>query len=119
MEVEFIPHHHKGKKLAEYPGNAPLIQKSEDVMDVIGNLYYQHFEALIISAGQLPESFFELKSGVAGEFLQKFSNFRLQLFIIGHFSEVESKSLRDFIRESNRGDLVNFLESTEEIFSRS
>jgi len=66
----------------------------------------------------LHRDFFDLKTGLAGEILQKFSNYRVKLAIVGDFEEVKSKSLRDFIRESNRGRTVNFVNSVEEAVER-
>jgi spore coat polysaccharide biosynthesis predicted glycosyltransferase SpsG len=66
----------------------------------------------------LGEDFFKLRTGVAGELLQKCSNFRIRLAIVGDFSEYTSKSLRDFIYESNKGNLVYFtndLDSASEV----
>ena len=51
---------------------------------------------------------------MAGEILQKFSNYRMRLVIVGDFSALESKSLRDFIYESNKGKLVGFVSTAEE-----
>ena len=59
------------------------------------------------------EKFFDLKSGLAGEVLQKVSTYRKRLILIGDFSNVESKSLRDFIFESNRTGQVVFVPSLE------
>ncbi len=65
--------------------------------------------AMAAHAGSLGEEFFDLKTGVAGEMLQKFSNYRTRFAIIGDFTNVQSRSLRDFIRESNRGQTVYFV----------
>lgn len=52
-----------------------------------------------------------LKTGIAGDVLQKFSNYRVRLVIVGGFSKYPGTSIRDFIYESNKGMLVNFLDS--------
>jgi hypothetical protein len=72
---------------------------------------------MILHAINLPSEFFDLKSGFAGEILQKFSNYRMKLAIIGDFSEIKSKSLRDFIRESNNRRTISFVSSIEEALS--
>jgi hypothetical protein len=59
-----------------------------------------------------------LKSGIAGEILQKFSTYNFRLAIVGTFSEVQSKSLRDFIYESNKYGRINFVGSHDEAFER-
>ncbi len=55
--------------------------------------------------------FFDLKSGIAGEILQKFSNYLVRLAIVGDFSKYANKSLKDFIFESNKGGQINFVDS--------
>ena len=58
--------------------------------------------------------FFDLKSGIAGERLQKFSTYRIRLAIVGDFSKYTSKSLNDYIFESNKGRYINFLSTCSE-----
>lgn len=52
---------------------------------------------------------FSLKTRLAGNILQKFSNYRVHLAIIGDYSEIKSKSLKDFIYESNKSKRVLFV----------
>ena len=89
------------------------IKSVEDIMDFFGDLYINNCNAVAIEKEALDDSFFDLKTGLAGEILQKFSTYSLRLAIIGDFSNVESKSLRDFIRESNKRRSINFVESLE------
>ncbi len=95
-----------------------VINNLEDGTDLLGNAYYQGYEKLILHKENITPDFFHLKTKLAGEILQKFSNYRVRLVILGDFSNVESKSLQDFIRESNKGRLVNFLSSKDEAISR-
>jgi hypothetical protein len=60
-------------------------------------------DALIIDAAALNPDFFELRTQLAGEILQKFVTYAMHLAIVGDFSGYMSRSLQDFIRESNRG----------------
>lgn len=62
----------------------------------------------------LDPEFFNLKSRLAGELLQKVSNYRMRLIILGDFSEIGSKSLADFIFESNQTGHVVFADTLEE-----
>ena len=59
------------------------------------------------------EDFFNLRTGLAGEVLQKVSTYRRRLIIQGDFKTVESNSLRDFIYESNRTGHVVFVDTLE------
>ena len=47
--------------------------------------------------------------------LQKASNYRIRIGIVGNFKNVASRSLRDFIYESNVHEEVLFKESVEEV----
>ena len=62
-------------------------------------------------AFSLHPDFFDLKTRFAGEILQKFSNYDVKLAIVGDFSKYSSKSLRDFIYESNKGKLIFFADN--------
>jgi len=90
------------------------ISSSEEILDLIAEAGYQDCIALILHCESLHEDFFDLKTGLAGEILQKFSNYRMKLSVIGDFSGYGGKSLKDFIRESNRTGIITFVESLEE-----
>ncbi len=51
--------------------------------------------------------------GLAGDCLRKVSNYRRRLAILGDFSAVGSRALRDFIRESNGTGQVVFAAELE------
>lgn len=85
-----------------------------DALDLIAEAGLNDCGLLIISKDKLHSDFFDLKTGFAGEILQKFSNYRMGLAIIGDFSEFKSKSLQDFIRESNRVKRILFAPTMED-----
>jgi hypothetical protein len=87
-------------------------------LDLLGNLYFQGFDSIILYEKTIIPDFFDLKSGIAGEILQKFSNYRIRLAIVGDFSKYQSKSLNDFIYESNKGKQINFVSSLTDAIER-
>jgi Domain of unknown function (DUF4180) len=91
------------------------INNLDDFIDILGNAYYLGAEMILISKNNISDDFFDLKTGLAGEILQKFSNYRQKLAILGQFSEVKSKSLKDFIFESNKTGRILFLENKEQL----
>lgn len=101
-------------EIAEVISDKVLIQNAEDGLDLMGTVYYQGFNKVIIYQKNLTADFFDLKNKMAGEILQKFSNYRVRLAIVGDFSIFESKSLNSFIYESNKGMQVNFVASINE-----
>lgn len=85
------------------------ITEIQDVLDIIVSAHYtEQSTVLVFYKESLPQRFFDLKSGYAGEMLQKFSNYRTKLAIVGDFSDIASKSLKDFMYECNKGNLVFF-----------
>ncbi len=112
--MEFIMHDSGETRIAELKKSSAIVIGIDEVMDLIGNADYQGARKVMIHADQLPPEFFDLKTGIAGEILQKFSNYRMQLAIVGDFREVSSKALRDFIFESNKRRQICFAGSVEE-----
>jgi hypothetical protein len=103
-----------GIQIAEIIADAIIIHTIEDGLDLLGNLYYQGFDKIILHERHLTPVFFDLKTGIAGEILQKFSNYRMGLAIVGEFDKYSSKSLNDFILESNKAGSIIFVNTVEQ-----
>ncbi|WP_431609971.1 DUF4180 domain-containing protein [Chryseobacterium sp. 'Rf worker isolate 10'] len=101
-------------KIAEVISNDMIIQSVQDGLDLMGNIYYQGFDKVILYEKNITPEFFDLKTKIAGEILQKFSNYRIGLAIVGDFSKYESKSMKDFIFESNKTKHINFVSTLED-----
>ncbi|WP_028668093.1 DUF4180 domain-containing protein [Runella zeae] len=112
-------HETNGLKIAELISDKLLIQTHEDGLNLLGDLYYQGFDKIILYEHHITPDFFDLKNGLAGEILQKFSNYRMKLAIIGTFSNYTSKSIRDFIYESNQSQLVHFVGTLSEALNKA
>jgi hypothetical protein len=78
------------------------------LINLIGNLVYQGYKKVMIIEENIIPSFFDLKTQLAGNILQKFVQYNLKLVIIGDFNKYNSKSLHEFINESNKSDSINF-----------
>lgn len=85
--------------------NKVQISNAEIFLDIISS---SSSDTLVISKENLTESFFDLKTGIAGEILQKVSNYKTRLIVLGDFNQHKSKSLNDFILESNKMGRVVF-----------
>lgn len=112
MEIKI--HTIDDRKIAEIISDNIVLQTVEDAVDLIGNMSYQGFDKLIIHEENIISDFFELKNKIAGNILQKFSQYSMPLAIIGDFEKYESKSLNDFIFESNKGKQINFVTTIED-----
>lgn len=94
--MNILIHKKDNGKIAEIISDDILIKDSEDALNLIYETGELDAGKIIIYENQISPSFFDLKSGLAGEILQKFSNYRLQLAIIGDFSEFKSKKSSGF-----------------------
>lgn len=112
--MNFKFHESPRGRIAELPRGEMSISGVDDAVDLLGNADYQGASRIIIYKEDLGDEFFKLSTGIAGEILQKFSNYRKKLAIVGDFSNIGSKSLRDFIRESNRTGNILFVSSLSE-----
>jgi hypothetical protein len=116
MGMKFYQHNLEGGGTAvEVISDEVLIHSEQEALDLMVDIGYQ-FECrkIILHKPNLSEDFFDLKTGLAGGVLQKFSNYQVQLAIIGNFSSLNSKSLGDFILESNRNRHILFVKDVPE-----
>ncbi|MGF9906177.1 DUF4180 domain-containing protein [Brevibacillus porteri] len=108
-----------GKNIAIVSGSEVLIGDVQSALDLIATVHYQaDSERIILNKSLLNESFFDLKTRFAGEILQKFINYRVKVAIVGDFSVYTSKSLKDFIYESNNGNDIFFLPTEEQAIEK-
>ncbi|MFD2744492.1 MULTISPECIES: DUF4180 domain-containing protein [Sphingobacterium] len=112
--IDIQIHKALNSEIAELSSSEIIIRSLEDGVDLVGNLYYQGIDRVVIYEKNITPAFFDLKTGLAGEILQKFTNYRLRTVIVGDFSRYSSNSLRDFILESNKGHQINFVSTLEE-----
>ena len=97
----------EGEKIAIVRAEGLVIKSAADVLDMMADVAFGFdCKRIAISKENVTEEFFDLKTGLAGEILQKYVNYRIKLAIWGDFSTYSSKSLRDFIYESNKGEHV-------------
>ncbi len=108
--MEIIEQIEVGIRAAKIKSEAILIHSLDDATQLLGDFYYQGFDKIILEEKHICPDFFDLKTKLAGEILQKFSNFKMKLAIVGDWQKYESSSLQDFIFESNKGTLINFIE---------
>lgn len=102
------------KTIGRLSSIADPISSVQSALAIMATMQYEGAEAIILEQVHLHDDFFDLKTKLAGEILQKFTNYQMPLAIVGDFSNVESKSLRDFIYECNGRKQINFVGSIEE-----
>jgi len=111
-------HYRNNTKVAVLNDVNIIISSSQDAVNILGEAGFEECNSIIVNEKNLHTDFFDLRSGLAGEILQKFSNYRFKLAIIGDFSKYKNKNFQDFVRESNKGNRILFVENINEAFHR-
>jgi hypothetical protein len=107
-------------RVLDCAADGPTLARAGDVSDYI-SAAWEHDAALVaIPVERIADEFFRLRTGLAGEAIQKFVNYRIHLAIVGDVSAFarDSAALRDFINESNRGQQVWFIRDLTELRDR-
>lgn len=105
----------RNKDIALVESDSVLIADASSALDLAASIQYESgCSAIILSKSAVCEDFFKLSTRIAGEVLQKFVNYGMMMAIVGDFSCYDSKALRDFIYESNRGKHFLFVATVEE-----
>ena len=111
-------HDVQGKQVAEMLSDGIVVRSSRDALDLIGQMLSRGIRQLILHERNVSPEFFQLKTGLAGEVLQKLTNNQIRVAFVGRFENYRSKSLQAFITESNRGNQVCFTKSLESALER-
>jgi hypothetical protein len=120
MTQETTLHESQGCRILEYPAAGPPLGNLSSASEVISAARSQEAEWVAVPIERLGEEFFHLRSGIAGEVLQKFMTYQLRIAIIGDITPLSaaSKALHDFVVECNRGSTVWFVRNLEELNDR-
>jgi len=117
MQIETLINN--GKSFAYVHTTKPILTNVQSALDLMATVHYESgCDAIILDKEALAEEFFDLKSRLAGEIIQKYVNYRIRLAIIGDFSGYSSQALHDFIYESNNGKNLYFVADVEEAITK-
>lgn len=109
----------QGQPVAVVESGEVVLTGAQAALDFLMTVQYETgCDRIALNKGAVAEEFFVLRTGLAGEILQKFVNYRAKLAIYGDFSGYTSKPLRDFFYESNNGNDIFFLPTAQEAVER-
>jgi hypothetical protein len=104
--------------VAVVQSKAVLIFDVQSALDLIATVSFETgHSTIVLDKSAICEEFFDLKTKLAGEILQKFTNYGVRLGIVGDFSQYTSKSLQDYIYESNQGGRIVFGPTLEAVIA--
>ncbi len=91
-----------------------------DANEFLGDAWGHEADMLAIPVARLGPDFLNLSTRVAGEVFQKFVNYRMRCAIVGDVGQAlaESKALRDFVRETNKGNALWFVDDLDDLRRR-
>lgn len=104
--------------IAIVSSDSTVIKDVQSAIDMAMSVYETGTSKIIINKELVCEDFFILSTNIAGEILQKFTNYHIKMAIYGDYSSYTSKALKDFIFESNRGNDFFFVTSKEEALQK-
>ena len=108
-----------GVDVAAITGEEIVITDTQSAIDLAMTARYEtEADRLLLDKKNICNDFFILSTGVAGEILQKFTNYHFKMAIFGDYTHYTSKPLRDFIYESNRGHDFYFTATREEALKK-
>ena len=102
------------------PDDGPILRSGADALGLLYDDGAADADWIAVPVARLDPLFFDLSSGVAGEFVQKFMNHRARVAVVGDITTevAASTALRDFVRESNRGAQIWFVTDEAELTRR-
>lgn len=113
MQIEKITQNNTD--VARVSSDSTVICDVQSALDLMMSVKYQTgIKNIAISKTLITDKFFVLSSGLAGEILQKFINYKFRIAIYGDYSSYTGKPLKDFIYESNKGRDVFFTNTLEQ-----
>ena len=69
--------------------------------------------AILLDENALPAEFFDLRTGLAGELLQRLTTYRIRLACVVPDASVHPTHFQEFVREANRGVQFRFVTTRE------
>ena len=80
-------------------------------MDAVAACFEQRTQALLLDRSALLPAFFDLRTGIAGDFVQKLTQYGIRLACVVPDLSAQPERFQEFAREANRGSRARFFES--------
>jgi hypothetical protein len=101
--------------IAQLDADGPAITSEANALDIIAETFGAPADLIVIPVARLGPDFLNLRTGLLGAVLQKFTTYNLRVAFLGDISNAlaNSKALRDFVGESNRHGRILFAPDVE------
>lgn len=101
-------------KYLEYASSEVQIRSTQDALDIVAACFENDAQLIMIHSEALPDDFFKLRTGLAGEILQKFVNYRFRVAIVVSNEEKIKGKFKELLAETNKGNDYRVFGSTTE-----
>lgn len=109
-----------GVRIYAVPTDGLELRTGNDAVDIMSAASEFQATFIAIPVERLGDDFFELRTRIAGDMVQRFVMYGRRVAIVGDISQrvAASKSLAAFAAESNRGRDLWFVNSMDELADR-
>ena len=90
-----------------------ILDPGDGLHEVLSRCYENNTDALLLHGGSLPAAFFDISSRVAGEIMQKLSNYRIRTAILLDGEFRTSTLFSQMTSDANRFGMVRFFDTRE------
>jgi PadR family transcriptional regulator AphA len=104
----------ESKKYIELLSAAEPLRSENDALDLIALCWEHETNALMIHHAALSEDFFKLKTKLAGNMIQKFTNYSIKAAAIIPQMTIQKGRFKEMALETNKGNHFRLYESKEE-----
>jgi len=104
----------ENKKYIELISTTSPLSAENDALDLIALCFEHEANLLMIHYASLSEEFFNLKTRVAGNILQKFINYNIKTVTVIPNEIMQKGRFREMALETNKGNHFRMYESREE-----
>ncbi len=100
-----------GNRYVTSRSSETFIHTQQDFLDLLAVGIENGTSLLVLRDSNLDPAFYDLKTGLAGEILQKVADYAVRLAIVGPIEGLGSKRFQELARECNSGTSVRFAPS--------
>ncbi|MCU4418026.1 DUF4180 domain-containing protein [Acinetobacter bereziniae] len=114
--THMVQHFHNTRILI-IPQNQATTYSLHNINDLLSLAFAENIALIALPETSLEKCFFQLENRIAGEFIQKFVNYKIRLAFVGNIEKYTHniKVLTDFVYESNHGKACWFIENYAEL----
>jgi hypothetical protein len=112
MRLEF--HEHNGQRIGEAAADSPSLGAEFSAMDLVEVCFNNRVKRVLLSASNLGSTFFDLKSRMAGEALEKWRQYRLRVAVVLPPDTETSTKFRELMTEENKRSYIHFCATRNE-----